>query len=93
MYSDPSPVCLIAAILHVSYVVSVGWRRAVVAARNALTANAADHASDPATFRQDLVNIARTTLSSKILASQNDYFAELAVEAVLRLKVRSGSEW
>ena len=37
-------------------------------------------------FRQDLLNIARTTLSSKILTHDKDHFAELAVDAVLRLK-------
>lgn len=43
---------------------------------------------DAAAFRQDLLAIARTTLSSKVLAADKDYFAELAVSAVLRLKVR-----
>jgi len=43
--------------------------------------------SDAATFRKDLMNIARTTLSSKVLAQDKDYFANLAVDAVLRLKV------
>lgn len=38
-------------------------------------------------FRQDLVNIARTTLSSKVLSQDKDYFSNLAVDAVLRLKV------
>jgi len=33
------------------------------------------------------MNIARTTLSSKVLAQDKDYFANLAVDAVLRLKV------
>jgi T-complex protein 1 subunit beta len=42
---------------------------------------------DSAAFRQDLFNIARTTLSSKVLAQDKNYFANLAVEAVLRLKV------
>ena len=37
-------------------------------------------------FREDLFNIARTTLSSKVLAQDKDYFANLAVDAVLRLK-------
>ena len=37
-------------------------------------------------FRQDLINIARTTLSSKILTQDKGHFAELAVDAVLRLK-------
>ena len=44
--------------------------------------------TDPAKFRQDLVNIARTTLSSKVLSQDKGYFANLAVDAVLRLKVR-----
>ena len=35
---------------------------------------------------QDLLGIARTTLSSKILTHDKDHFAELAVDAVLRLK-------
>ena len=43
---------------------------------------------DTDAFRHDLVNIARTTLSSKILTSSKDYFANLAVDAVLRIKVR-----
>jgi hypothetical protein len=34
------------------------------------------------------MNIARTTLSSKVLSQDKDYFANLAVDAVLRLKVR-----
>ena len=37
-------------------------------------------------YVQDLLNIARTTLSSKILTHDKDHFAELAVDAVLRLK-------
>lgn len=37
-------------------------------------------------YLQDLLNIARTTLSSKILTHDKDHFAELAVDAVLRLK-------
>ena len=43
---------------------------------------------DDEKFREDLMNIARTTLSSKILVHHRDYFARLAVDAVLRLKVR-----
>jgi T-complex protein 1 subunit beta len=42
--------------------------------------------NDPKKFREDLMNIARTTLSSKILTQHKDYFANLAVEAILRLK-------
>jgi hypothetical protein len=44
------------------------------------------HSSDSVAFRTDLFNIARTTLSSKVLAQDKEYFANLAVDAVLRLK-------
>jgi len=52
----------------------------------ALEASSIDHKSNPEKFREDLLNIARTTLSSKILQQEKDKFAKLAVEAVLRLK-------
>jgi T-complex protein 1 subunit beta len=42
--------------------------------------------ADTARFNEDLLNIARTTLSSKILAQHKEYFSKLAVDAVLRLK-------
>lgn len=42
--------------------------------------------SDEVRFRQDLMNIAGTTLSSKLLTHHKDHFTQLAVEAVLRLK-------
>jgi len=42
--------------------------------------------ADMEKFKQDLVNIARTTISSKVLAQDKQYFAELAVDAVLRLQ-------
>ena len=37
-------------------------------------------------FREDLMNIARTTLSSKILSQHKEFFAKIAVDSVLRLK-------
>ena len=42
--------------------------------------------NDVAKFREDLLNIAKTTISSKILTQYKEMFAELAVNAVLRLK-------
>ncbi|KAI6014696.1 chaperonin Cpn60/TCP-1 family [Pisolithus marmoratus] len=76
---------LIAMRIHPQTIVE-GYRIASAAALEALQNAAVDHASDPAQFRQDLFNIARTTLSSKVLSQDKDYFANLAVEAVLRLK-------
>lgn len=38
-------------------------------------------------FKFDLMKIAMTTLSSKILSQDKEHFAKLAVDAVMRLKV------
>jgi T-complex protein 1 subunit beta len=67
-------------------VIIAGFREAAEAARGRLEAIARSNSSDPAAFQQDLINIARTTLSSKILTSDKDHFAKLAVDAVMRLK-------
>lgn len=63
-----------------------GYRIASQAAYDTLEASAIDHSQDTALFRQDLINIAKTTLSSKVLSQDKEYFSELAVDAVLRLK-------
>ena len=76
---------LVQGPMHPQVIVD-GFRIASQAALRALTASAKDHASDQAAFRNDLLNIARTTLSSKVLSQDKDYFAKLAVDAVLRLK-------
>jgi len=41
---------------------------------------------DPEKFEVDLLNVARTTLSSKLLTQHKDFFAKMAVKAILRLK-------
>ncbi|XP_018325725.1 T-complex protein 1 subunit beta [Agrilus planipennis] len=63
-----------------------GWRKAVVVARNALQQASLDNSADSQKFKEDLLNIARTTLSSKILSQHKEHFAKLCVEAILRLK-------
>merc|ERR1712165_652657 len=63
-----------------------GWRQATKVARQALESSAKDHGEDADKFRNDLMNIARTTLSSKILNAHKDFFSKTAVDAVLRLK-------
>ena len=66
--------------------IAEGWRLARKAAREALEASAVDNSGDDAKFREDLLRIARTTLSSKLVTHDKDYFATLAVDAVMRLK-------
>eukprot|EP00742_Colponemidia_sp_Colp-10_P000284 GILJ01000320.1.p1 GENE.GILJ01000320.1~~GILJ01000320.1.p1 ORF type:complete len:559 (-),score=131.80 GILJ01000320.1:107-1726(-) len=67
-------------------VIIQGWRKAVKVAREALEASSRDNAADVEKFKEDLMNIARTTLSSKLLTYEKEHFAQLAVDAVLRLK-------
>ena len=50
-----------------------------------------DNTKDEKAFRQDLLNIAKTTLSSKVLSQDKEMFAEIAVNAVLKLKGASGT--
>ncbi|XP_073476161.1 T-complex protein 1 subunit beta [Aquarana catesbeiana] len=76
---------LISRKLHPQTIIS-GWRQATQVAREALLKAAIDHGNDEEKFRADLLNISRTTLSSKLLTHHKDHFAKLAVEAVLRLK-------
>ena len=71
--------------IHPQTIIS-GWRQAAKVAREALEKSAVDHSNDETLFREDLMNIARTTLSSKILCQHKDFFSKLAVDVVLRLK-------
>lgn len=71
--------------LHPQTIVS-GWRKAVTVARNALESVTKNNSADETLFKSDLLNIAKTTLSSKILSQHKDFFSQLAVSAVLRLK-------
>jgi len=66
-----------------------GWRLAREEAQRVLREIAMDNSENEEAFRRDLKNIAMTTLSSKLLLHDREAFANLAVEAVLRLK---GSE-
>jgi len=76
---------LIEQRIHPQNIVA-GWRMATKIARDALETQAKDHGDDAEKFRADLLNIARTTLSSKILTTHKDFFSNMAVDAVLRLK-------
>lgn len=76
---------LIAMKLHPQTIIS-GWRKAVNVARTALESATINNSGDETKFKEDLLNIARTTLSSKILSQHKDFFSQLAVNAVLRLR-------
>ena len=70
--------------IHPQTIIS-GWRLAKDAALTKLQEIAWTH-DDEDQFREDLLNIARTTLSSKLLTDDREHFSVLAVDAVLRLK-------
>jgi T-complex protein 1 subunit beta len=67
-------------------VIIEGFREASTVALQALKDSAVDNSADEAKFREDLMNIARTTLSSKILGNHKDFFADMCVRAVSHLK-------
>lgn len=75
---------LVAQHVHPMTIIQ-GFREACEAAKKALQETARD-AGNEEKFKEDLTNIAKTTLSSKILTHDKEHFAKLAVEAVLRLK-------
>ncbi|KAK3038873.1 hypothetical protein RJ639_028595, partial [Escallonia herrerae] len=76
---------LIATKIHPMTIIS-GYRMAAECARNALLQGVMDNKEDAEKFRSDLMKIAMTTLSSKILSQDKEHFAKLAVDAVMRLK-------
>jgi T-complex protein 1 subunit beta len=63
-----------------------GWRLARDKAKEVLQKISFDNSGDQTAFREDLMNIARTTLSSKLLTYEKELFAKLAVDAVMRIK-------
>jgi T-complex protein 1 subunit beta len=76
-----------------------GWRLALAASRTVLAYASMDillkttdstttttSTSNIDTYWNDLLEIAKTTLSSKFLTHEKEHFALLAVNAVLRLK-------
>jgi len=66
--------------------IAAGWRIAKNIAKKALEESAIDNSKNDDLFKEDLVRIAKTTLSSKLLTHEKEYFANLAVDAVMRLK-------
>ncbi|CAN1297125.1 T-complex protein 1 subunit beta [Linum perenne] len=77
---------LVAAKIHPMTIIA-GYRMAAECARKALLERVVDNKADEEKFKSDLMKIAMTTLSSKILSQDKEHFGKLAVDAVLRLKI------
>ena len=71
--------------IHPQIVIN-GFRLARDKARETLNKISMNNRSNEEQFRNDLLNIARTTLSSKLLTHEKDFFANIVVDAVLRFK-------
>lgn len=71
--------------IHPQHIIE-GWRKARDEAKRVLNEIAVDNSQDIEKFREDLFNIAMTTLSSKLLKHDKEKFAKLAVDSVLRLQ-------
>ena len=76
---------LINAKIHPQIIIQ-GFRLARDKARETLQKIAMNNSSNIEQFRSDLINIARTTLSSKLLTHEKDFFSNMVVDAVLRFK-------
>lgn len=76
---------LINTKIHPQVVIS-GFRLARDRARESLIKMAMNNKDDKLQFRSDLVNIAMTTLSSKLLTHEKEFFANMVVDSVLRFK-------
>jgi len=56
-------------------VIIQGFRLAKDEARKKLLSMTMDNSNNPAAFREDLLNICRTTLSSKLLDQEKEHFS------------------
>ncbi|KAL0673090.1 hypothetical protein Bca4012_001071 [Brassica carinata] len=76
---------LVTSKIHPMTIIA-GYRMAAECARDALLKRVIDNKENAEKFRSDLMKIAMTTLCSKILSQDKEHFAEMAVDAVFRLK-------
>lgn len=70
--------------IHPQFIIA-GYRLARDRAMETLNKLAMDNFTDKEQYRKDLINIAMTTLSSKLVTHEKQFFAEMVVEAVERL--------
>lgn len=71
--------------IHPQTIIS-GYRLASDVALKAIENATIDHGENETLFREDLMKLARTALSSKILSLHKEHFSKLAVDAIMRLK-------
>ena len=67
-------------------IIMKGWREARKVAKKVLEDISVDNHNDQAAFRETLKQLALTTLSSKLLLHDRERFANLCVDAVMRLQ-------
>ena len=70
--------------IHPQIIIS-GYRKARDCAREILLKQAFNDKSDKDEFYNDLIKIAKTTLSSKLVTHEKEKFSKMVVDAVLRL--------
>ena len=70
--------------IHPQIIIS-GFRKARDCAKEALLKQAFNDYSDKDKYYNDLINIAKTTLSSKLVTHEKELFSKMVVDAVLRL--------
>lgn len=76
---------LVSKKIHPQTIIA-GWRNSTLQAIAALDKSATPLAPNHEDYRKQLMNIARTTLSSKIISESKEFFAKLCVDAVLRIR-------
>jgi T-complex protein 1 subunit beta len=76
---------LVQSKIHPQIIIK-GWREARKVAQKVLEEISSDNFEDKEAFKVDLKNIAMTTLSSKLLLHDREKFADLCVDAVMRLQ-------
>ena len=70
--------------IHPQIIIS-GYRKARDCAKEILLKQAFNDFSDKDKYYNDLINIAKTTLSSKLVTHEKELFSKMVVDAVLRL--------
>ncbi|CAF1338002.1 unnamed protein product, partial [Rotaria sordida] len=75
---------LLAQKIHLQTIIT-GWRKTTNEALTVLEGVAKNNSSNLEQFKSDLMNIARTTLSSKILQEKKDHLSKLCVDAILKI--------